>query len=170
MKSVKLTREEKKYILDSQHHMQVNTIAMVPILWSSGASLVSQMVKNPPAMQETRVWSLGWEDPLKKETAPLSSILAWRIWWTEETGRVRSMGSQESDTTEQLTHTGPGGALHNVLSRNHQIIFCSTYCQHILPVLQMRRWVTEYIRGRVGIHIEECLTPSHSLSHAHIDS
>ena len=56
------------------------------------------MVKNPPAMQETGVQSLGWEDPLEKEMATHSSILAWRIPWTEEPGRLQSMGSQESDT------------------------------------------------------------------------
>ena len=55
-------------------------------------------------MQETRVGSLGWEDPLEKEMATLSSILAWRILWTEESGRLRSMGSQEYDTTEELSH------------------------------------------------------------------
>ena len=49
-----------------------------------GASLVAQMVKTLPAMQETWVWSLGWEDPLKKEMATHSSVLAWRIPWTEE--------------------------------------------------------------------------------------
>ena len=59
-----------------------------------GASLVALMVKNPPAMQETRVQLLGQEDPLEKGMATHSSILAWRIQWTEETGRLLSMGSQ----------------------------------------------------------------------------
>ena len=59
-----------------------------------GASLVTLMVKNPPAMQETQVQSLGQEDPLEKGMATHSSILAWRIPWTEETGRLFSMGSQ----------------------------------------------------------------------------
>ena len=58
------------------------------------ASLVAQMVKNPPAMRETRVRSPGWEDPLEKGKATHSSILAWRIPWTEEPGRLQSMGSQ----------------------------------------------------------------------------
>ena len=58
------------------------------------ASLVAQMVKNLPAMQETLVWSLGWEDPLKKGMATHSSTLAWRIPWTEQPGRLQSMGSQ----------------------------------------------------------------------------
>ena len=53
------------------------------------------MVKNPPAMQEIRVQSLGWEDPLEKEMATYSSILVWRILWTEEPGRLKTMGLQE---------------------------------------------------------------------------
>ena len=53
-----------------------------------------QMVKNPPTMQETQVWSLGWEDLLEKGMATHSSILAWRSLWTEELGRLQSMGSQ----------------------------------------------------------------------------
>ena len=61
------------------------------------ASLIAQLVKNPPAMQETWVRSLGWEDPLEKQKATHPSILAWRIPWT-----VSSMGSQR-DTTEQLS-------------------------------------------------------------------
>ena len=51
-------------------------------------------VKNPPAKQEMRVQSLGQEDPLEKEMATHSSILAWRFSWTEEAGRLQSMGSQ----------------------------------------------------------------------------
>ena len=58
-------------------------------LQSSRASLVAQLVKNPPAMRETWVWSLAWEDPLEKEKATHSSILAWRIPWT-----IWSLGSQ----------------------------------------------------------------------------
>ena len=57
------------------------------------------MAKNPPAMQEARVQSLGQEDPLEKGMALHSSILAWRIPWTEEPGRLQSMGLQELDTT-----------------------------------------------------------------------
>ena len=52
------------------------------------------MVKNLPAMQETWVQSLGWEDPLEEEMATHSSSLAWRIPWTEEPGVIQSMGSQ----------------------------------------------------------------------------
>ena len=49
---------------------------------------MAQLVKNLPAMKETWVWYLGWEDPLEKGMAAHSSILAWRITWTEETGRL----------------------------------------------------------------------------------
>ena len=68
------------------------------------ASLVAQSVKNLPAVQETRVLSLGWEDPLEKEMATHSSILAWKIswrgaWW------VAVHGVAESGTTERLTLT-----------------------------------------------------------------
>ena len=52
------------------------------------------MVKNLPVIQETRVWSLGWEGPLEKKMATHSSILTWEIPWTEEPGRLQSMGSQ----------------------------------------------------------------------------
>ena len=66
--------------------------------WSVTASLAAQLVKNLPAMWETWVRSLGWEDTLEKETAAHSSVLAWRIPWT-----VQSRGRKESDTTEQLS-------------------------------------------------------------------
>ena len=52
------------------------------------------MVKNPPAMWETWLQSLGWEDPLEEGMATHSSVLAWRIPWTEEPDRLQSMGSQ----------------------------------------------------------------------------
>ena len=58
------------------------------------------MVKNMPAMQETEVGSLGWEDPLEKRIATHSSILDWRILWTEEPGGLQSMGSQRTEAAE----------------------------------------------------------------------
>ena len=61
---------------------------------TSLGSLVAQMVKNPPAKQETRVLPLGWEGPLEKGEATHSSILSWRILWTEEPGGLQSMGPQ----------------------------------------------------------------------------
>ena len=58
------------------------------------ASLVGQLVKSLPAVQETRAHSLGGEDPLEKEMAAHSSVLAWRTPWTEEPGGLQSLGSQ----------------------------------------------------------------------------
>ena len=63
---------------------------------------MAQMVKRLPAMQETQVRSLGWEDPLEKEMATHSNTLAWKIPWTGEPGRLRSMDRKESYTTRQL--------------------------------------------------------------------
>ena len=69
----------------------------------------SQSLKNLPAVQETRVRSLGWEDPLEKEMATHSNILAWKISWTEKPGGLQSMGSQRvgndgATNTNHLRH------------------------------------------------------------------
>ena len=64
---------------------------------------MAQTVKNPPAMQGTRVQPLGWEDPLEKGMAAHSSILAWRIPWAEEPGSYGLKGSKELDVTERLS-------------------------------------------------------------------
>ena len=70
------------------------------VMWShyrcslEGASLVAQTVKRLSTMRETRVRSLGREDPLEKEMAIHSSTIAWKIPWTQEFGRLQSMGSQ----------------------------------------------------------------------------
>ena len=61
---------------------------------------MAQSVNNLPAMQETQVQSLGWEDPLDEGMTTHSSILAWEILWTEEPDGLQSMGSQELDMTE----------------------------------------------------------------------
>ena len=66
-------------------------LSLSDLFW---APLLAQMVKNPPAMQETWVLSLGWEEPQEKEVTTHSSILAWRIPWTEEPARLQSTGSQ----------------------------------------------------------------------------
>ena len=70
------------------------TFGLIPSFGYLWASLVAQTVKCLPAMWETQVRSLGWEHPLQKEMATHSSILAWKIPWTEEPGRLPSMGSQ----------------------------------------------------------------------------
>ena len=77
-------------------------MTLLPVQWAEvpslvgelRASLVAQAVKNLPAVQETRVRSLAREDPLEKEMATHSSILSWKISWTEEPGGLQSMGSQ----------------------------------------------------------------------------
>ena len=72
------------------------------------ASLVVQRVKNLPAIQDIWLQSLGHEHPLEKEMATHSSILAWRIPWTEEPGRLQSIESQRVRMTKQLTHIQQG--------------------------------------------------------------
>ena len=69
-------------------------LSLLRVLKVSNASLVAQTVKSLLATWETQVQSLAWEDPLEKETATHSSLLAWEIPWTEEPGRLQSMGSQ----------------------------------------------------------------------------
>ena len=64
------------------------------VVYGNKISLVAQTVKRLPTTQETEVQSLGWEDLLEKEMATHSSILAWKILWTEEPDRLQSMGSQ----------------------------------------------------------------------------
>ena len=71
-------------------------------------SLVTEMVKNPPAILETWIRSLGWEDPLEEGMATHSSLLAWRIPWTAEPGGLQSMGSQSVRhhwATKDTAHT-----------------------------------------------------------------
>ena len=81
------------------------------------------MVKPLPTMREIRVQSLGREDPLEKDMATRSSILVWRIPWTEEPGGLQSMGWQESDTTERLVvrhhEYHQTSSLHGVGSLSH---------------------------------------------------
>ena len=67
------------------------------------ASLVAQLVKDPPAMRETWVPSLSREDSLEEGMATHSSILAWRVPWTEASGGLQSWGCKESDTTEAIS-------------------------------------------------------------------
>ena len=82
--------------------MRINLCWVVPLrildffgMTLSSLSLVAPLAKNLPAVQETQVQSLGWEDPLEKEMATHSSVLAWEIPWTEEPGRLQSMRSRK---------------------------------------------------------------------------
>ena len=66
---------------------------------------MAQTLKHLPAVQETRIQPLGWEDPLEKEMATQSSTLAWKIPWTEDPGRLQSLGSQSQTRLSDLTHS-----------------------------------------------------------------
>ena len=83
----------------------------IHLTWTS---LEAQTVKNQRAMQETRVRSLGQEDPLEKEMATHSSVLAWRIPWTEEPGGYSPWGCKELDTTKQILFLGAPKSLQMV--------------------------------------------------------
>ena len=77
---------------------------IINIFGTCWSSLVPQMVKNLPAVQETQVPSLGWEDPLEKGTVTHSSIPAWRIPWTEKPGRLQFRGHRKSETLSKLLY------------------------------------------------------------------
>ena len=79
------------FILSTPQHVLKQIRVYFPPIW---VSLVAQTVKRLPAMRETRVQSVSQKDPLEQEMATLSSILSWKIPWTEEPGRLQSMGSQ----------------------------------------------------------------------------
>ena len=88
--------------------------------------LVAQMVKNLSSMQETRVRSLGWDNPLENGMATHSSILAWRIPWAEEPGGLQSMGSQ-SQTQQSDQHIHTHLLLHSAVSRGCPTLSLQTY-------------------------------------------
>ena len=89
-------------------------------------------VKNPLTMQETSIRSLDWEDSLEKEMATHSSILAWRIPWTEEPGRLQSTGLQELDTNEWPNQTKP--ISHKTQPSQSPEIFQKSSCLHLTIV------------------------------------
>ena len=104
----------------------VNLFSFWPCFWGmwdliSLASLVTQTLKNPRAMQETSIWSLSWEDPLEKGMATHFSILAWRVPLIEKPGGLQSMGSQrvrhnwvtKTFTFRDQTHTPSIGSLES---------------------------------------------------------
>ena len=98
--SLSLAQPDIFYVLYSVHYLFMNVLIFIIYIYrifygvNLPASLVAHIVKNPPAMQETRVRSLGQEDPLEEDMATHSSILAWRLPWTEDPGGLQSMGSQ----------------------------------------------------------------------------
>ena len=103
----------------------------------------SSIGKNPLAMQETRVWFLGWEDSLEKEMATHFSILAWRIPWTEEPDRLQSMGSQG------VRHDWVTNTLNHWVTREALICYSAIEKNEIMPCaatwmeLESAKWVRE---------------------------
>ena len=118
-------------------------------------ALIVQTVKNLSAMQETQVHFLGWEDPLEKGMAIHSSILAWIIPWTEEPGRLQSMGSQRvghdwANNIHTHTHT------HTVLALPTQFILWISFPIWKMTSLNSSQWVTIllricYVSGMIAI-------------------
>ena len=112
---------------------------MVTSILISRASLVTQTVKNLPAMQETWVWSLGWADPLEKGMATHSSSLAWRIPWTEEPGGLQSMGSQSIEYNRgTFTHILISSPWWNLLLSDVVLFIYVLMCSHPPPVLEWK--------------------------------
>ena len=103
----------------------------------SWSFLVAQSVKNPPAMQETQIQSLCQEDPLGEKMATYSSILAWRIPWREEPGRLQSRGHKKSITTELLPPPVPQFHLDPSHVRLCNPMGCSTL---VFPVPYHLSW------------------------------
>ena len=100
---------------------------------------MAQIVKSPPAMQETQVQSLDREDPLEKGMATHSSFLAWRIPWTEEPGGV-SMGSQELDVKKGLTHT-----FILITSPHCVTAACLLFMLQLLNIHQEQTWKSDLL-------------------------
>ena len=113
---------------------RTNDLLASPIL---RASLVPQMVKNLPAMQETWVWSLDPEDPLEKGMATYSNILAWRIPWTEEPGGLPSMGSQR--------------IMHDWVTNTSHIELWSQTMNGIIPgIPQLTKYICRHVTGHLA--------------------
>ena len=119
-------------------------------------SLVAQMVKNLPAVQEIWVWSLGQEDPLEEGMATHSSILAWRIPWTEEPGGLQSMGSQRV-RHEWATNTPHANLLWGIFSSSPNfgfkaLILCAEKTLIHFVFWFLRIFVAYVPRGVPSIH------------------
>ena len=97
---------------------------------------MAQRLKHLPAMQETWVRSLGWEDPLEKEMATHSSILAWRIPWMEESGGLQSMGSQSQTRLSDFI------SLHRDLKmeRSHNV----KLYKDVIFLVFLNQWITKF--------------------------
>ena len=130
----------------------LSTYSILRILISSifWASLVAEMVKNPPAMRETWAWSLGWEDPLEKGTATHSNILIWRIPWTEELSRQQSMGSQrvgQEWATSKKKKESQIEVYFQVLDAFYYIL------KHYLKIKNLEMWWIIWLDFLISLHI-----------------
>ena len=135
------------------------------IFW---AYLVAQSVKKLPAVQETRAWALGWEDPLEKEMVNHSSILAWRVPWAEEPCRLQSMGLQKSQTRLNNQTTSPVLLFYLLLEQI--IINFVLHVYHLTVVLQKSDTGLRELKSRhlelLGENLFPCLF--HLLQTTHI--
>ena len=96
-----------------------------------GTSLIAQLVKNPPAMQETLVWFLGWEDPLKKGKSTHSSVLDWRIPWTVESSQFSSVSQLGPTLCNTMDYSTPSFPVHHQLLELTQI-----HCHRVSDAIQ----------------------------------
>ena len=103
------------------------------------ASLVAQMVKNPPAMQELWVQSLGWEDPLEEGMATHSRILAWRIHMDRGAG-YSPWSHKELDTTEGLSTAQKGTTCHHLASSSLDLVSDNTQLKYDSPKILLHSW------------------------------
>ena len=111
----------------------------------SWASLVAPTVKNPPAMWETWVWSLDWEDSLQEGMATHSSILTWRIPWAEEPGGLQSTGSQRVRGDRATQHSTAQEVLSCSTALSHRCFWCYRFWPQ-MPLQETNLWVFPHIR------------------------
>ena len=116
---------------------RLNKMDELMLLCCHQGSLVAQMVKNLPAVQEIWVWSLGWKDPLEKGMGTHSSILSWRVPWTEEPGELRPVGSQRIG--------------HNWATNTHNAFI-------VCPVFRSQSDISHYTWGEEKLDLERKLT------------
>ena len=146
-----------------------NAYLLLGISFGGLLLLVAQLLKNPPAMQETWVWSLGWEDTLGKEKATHSSILAWRIPWTEEPGGWELMVLQRvrrdwaTNTSTLLQERG----LHIIEALAKAVIFPTAHNwtnESLSPKMRQNYlWVNSVQFSSVA---QSCLTLCHPMNHS----
>ena len=120
-------------------YFKIRTIKPSSDSWTDiWVSLVTQTVKNPPAMGETWVQSLGWEDPLEKDMATHSSILAWRLPWTEEPGGYNPLGRKESDMPEWLSPAQLSKIIVTVLKDSASDPLMMKVCNRVVQIGENR--------------------------------